>query len=765
MSGSLIGGVVGATIGFFVGGPAGAMQGFAIGSAVGGVIMPGELPPVLGPRLNDLRAQSSEYGRPIPIAYGTVGMAGNVIESEDIREVSTTTEQGGKGGPSQEVTEYSYYLSFAVVVCEGEADVLRIWSGPEKRLIYDGFLLEGGTIRIYRGTEDQLPDPLLEQIHGVGNVPAYRGYCYVVFEDYPLANDLNRTPFLTFEVSTGSSSCGVNYETIGTARLYDPAPEYVSTHAGTTVRRGAAQDPYDGMLYYVRESGGVSYLDKVDPSAGFVDSVEIMPTNGTYPIMALNPDTRTVAVINWASTDRAFVDLASFSVSVGVSDYAKADVLCVNGAFVYLNYSNHGTADDWGRTGVVAGGYLIDCDGQVAAISNSQNATFGGAALAGTIGYQFEVYDPNTNRLIALNDSAYYDFASGSMVELATPFGYTVINVTYNPYVKRIFATSGTTGMLMFDPTTFNQEDGFPVECVLFHNGEMLYADESTVNKSFSIMPVVLPNDPRRMAFIDAVSGDSEGDIFLFTIGAEGQGMVLSEIVSDLCQRAGVTSYDVSELTDMVDGYAIAKQTDVRAAIDALRSAYYFDAVESAGVVKFVKRGGTTITEIADEDLCAHAPGAEPGDPLKTVRLQEIELPRSVTVNYLQAATDYSAATKTAKRLTGYSEDQTTLEMPLVLSDTKAQEVAEVNLHAAWAQRLQYEFSTSRKYAHLEPTDLVRVKGYVMRIVKVSSSPFGIIKYQAYSDESVYSPHVVVTETPPNGGTVYVPGETILSIM
>lgn len=781
MSGSMIGGVIGATIGFFLGGPMGAVQGFAIGSAIGGVLMPGELPPVSGPRLDDLRAQSSEYGRPIPILYGTIGLAGNVIWSTDIVEVKTTTEQGGGSGPSQEVTEYSYYANFAVAICDGPIEnVLRIWAGPEKRLIYDGFVLEGGTIRIYTGSDTQLPDSLIEQDKGVGNVPAYRGTAYVVFENYPLANDLNRLPFLTFEVSTGGATCGDNYTIVGSARLYDPAPELVGSHDEERVWGGAEQDPETGLIYYVSHHDDTVYFNRADPvSKEVLSQLELGPYSFHTPKMALNPTLRSAMVIRKGSAIGYLVSIdawtsapVDFGLDAAGSPLAKSDVIVVNDEYVYLNLQNKVQslsplemhADNWGRQGAVYGGYLVACGNSVAAVSQTQPLTIDGAQIAVATGtYQFSVYDPVARRLIDFNQSAYYDFESGELVVVDTPLPYTVTNATYNPYLRRIFADSNA-GMLMFNPAEFSQENGFPVECVLFA-GSMIYADESPVNAGYSLQPVVLPNDRGHMAFIDNIPSGS-GDIFLFTVGTAGEGMLLSDIVADLCDRAGLSSYDVSELTDTVDGYAIAKQTDVRSAIDALRSAYYFDAVESQGVARFVKRGSATVTEIDDDDLAAHNDGGEAGDPLRTTRIQEVELPRSATVSYLQAATDYATATKTAKRLTGYSENQTTLEMPLVLSDTKAQEIAEVNLHAAWAQRRLYEFNLPRKYSYLEPTDLVLVKGNLMRLMKVTATPFGVLKCQAVSDDSFYyAPHVVVTETPANDKQVYTPGETILAIM
>jgi hypothetical protein len=59
--------------------------------------------------------------------------------------------------------------------------------------------------------------------------------------------------------------------------------------------------------------------------------------------------------------------------------------------------------------------------------------------------------------------------------------------------------------------------------------------------------------------------------------------MPLADIVSALCRRTGLTEddLDVSELTDGVRGYALARQVSVRGALEMLAAAYMFDAVES----------------------------------------------------------------------------------------------------------------------------------------------------------------------------------------
>ena len=56
------------------------------------------------------------------------------------------------------------------------------------------------TYRLYLGSEDQLPDSLIEAKEGAGNAPAYRGIAYIVFERMALAPFGNRLPQLSFEV-------------------------------------------------------------------------------------------------------------------------------------------------------------------------------------------------------------------------------------------------------------------------------------------------------------------------------------------------------------------------------------------------------------------------------------------------------------------------------------------------------------------------------------------------------------------------------------
>jgi hypothetical protein len=202
-------------------GPVGASIGARIGQTIGGIIdrniIAGKSQiKTRGPRLADLGVQSSTYGKMLPIIYGTCRVGGNIIWSRPIKETATTSTSsagaGGKGGGgrvSQTTTTYSYSVSLAISVCEGPVDaVLRVWADA-KQLDLSTYIT-----RIYLGDETQLPDSLIVAFDGADKTPAYRGQCYVVFEDFQLAEFGNRIPNFTFEVKRKLLTPDYNNETL-----------------------------------------------------------------------------------------------------------------------------------------------------------------------------------------------------------------------------------------------------------------------------------------------------------------------------------------------------------------------------------------------------------------------------------------------------------------------------------------------------------------------------------------------------------------------
>ncbi|MCB1501359.1 MAG: hypothetical protein KDK07_16500 [Bauldia sp.] len=190
----------------------GSALGGVLGSYVGGIVDQQLFGPetanstIHGPRMQDLRVQSSGYGAVIPRVYGKARVSGNVIWMrgfhEETRSQSEEVGGGGKGGGGDSQTvktvSYHYYADLAVGLCEGPIDdVTRIWA--DSHALDDNKYAD---LRVYRGTNGQSPDPLIQAVKGVNKTPAYRGLAYVVLEKLYITPFGNRLPNLTFEIKT-----------------------------------------------------------------------------------------------------------------------------------------------------------------------------------------------------------------------------------------------------------------------------------------------------------------------------------------------------------------------------------------------------------------------------------------------------------------------------------------------------------------------------------------------------------------------------------
>ncbi|NBD28500.1 MAG: host specificity protein [Alphaproteobacteria bacterium] len=146
-------------------------------------------------RLDRLRLTGASEGAGIAQLYGRMRIPGQVIWATEFQE-SRNRSGGGKGVPQRPATvEYSYSISLAIALCEGEvARVARVWADGQE------VSPEDLNLRLHPGTADQLPDPKIEAVEGAGLAPSYRGTSYVVLEDLPLAQFGNRVPQFTFEV-------------------------------------------------------------------------------------------------------------------------------------------------------------------------------------------------------------------------------------------------------------------------------------------------------------------------------------------------------------------------------------------------------------------------------------------------------------------------------------------------------------------------------------------------------------------------------------
>ena len=240
-------GTIGAAIGGFLfpGSQFALGIGFAIGSFVGSLLFPQKLPDIVGNRLDSLLINSSTYGAAIPIIFGAIRLGANIIWATDIKETrNEESTGGGKGGaPSQTVVSFTYSVSFEAAFAEGPAQaIVRIWAN--NKIIYDARDINQGpvtqfadSIRLYLGTETQLPDAEVEADKGIGNVPADRGIIKVHFDNLQLEDFGNALPQISAEIFMVSATAFPSKITdvdpdvpVGIQHNFDRSEVYGITH-------------------------------------------------------------------------------------------------------------------------------------------------------------------------------------------------------------------------------------------------------------------------------------------------------------------------------------------------------------------------------------------------------------------------------------------------------------------------------------------------------------------------------------------------------
>lgn len=690
-----------------------------------------------GPRLEDLRVQLSSYGTPIYKAWGTIRLAGNVIWSAPIEEVVTENEKShGKGGPTTVEVHYEYFQSCAIAICEGPIDrILRIWA--DTKLIYS--LVDDNAsvnqipdldITLYKGTETQGPNAFIESFEGVGNVPGFRGMVYVVIDSFPLAKFGNRLPNFTFEIASNADDATVTY-----SELTDVIGDGVNTDNIVVT-----QD----QLYIYIQSGDYFYRIRT------TDNVILRELNTTaYPDES---DFDLDEVSNVYTTQEEDSDSSKFVV-------------------VPLNLIGTWTIASWSTTGKISRVRVfrndvypflvgITDDGEYIYITRRSDLTLEGTdyiVLPSPVGFHYSA--------IALDEEG-----GAVWTVLREKDGLTddtqvrkLIPTIRGGVTAVIFNKSSDIARgdeIMFDKDT-NQVivgSSYDDKIVFYDADDMtklgeigltgIADDVKSAWRHGSVNSLLYQRVGDEIKSINMSSRDIEGtwDISDMTCGSGGGGscfdpttfsvivsceesgssytkvhldrgtpspVLLSDIVSDICADVGLEGSDEVDVTDLesieVRGFVVNDQMRARAAIQTLMDAFFFDGVETGGVMKFVLRRGLSVATITDDDLGARAEGEANVDALVTLHQQDLEIPTDVYVSYIDRNNTYMSSTQHERRLVATGVEKASYRLPIVLTADEARQIAVKHLGLAWIQRDRHQLHLSNEYLWFDPADVITV--------------------------------------------------------
>ena len=714
-----------------------------------------------GPRLSTLSVTDSAYGRDIPIAFGTVRLAGNVIWATDLREekITQTSRVGGKGGgrSTQTSTTYRYHCSFAVAFAEGEAhDVLRIWA--DSKLIYSSragdrvATKDEVVFRFYTGSESQGPDAAIVADIGDDAV-AHRGVVYLVLDDLPLEDYGNRIPSITAEINfaarqaesllqetgdpvehiTATSDAQIDYET---RRMYVP---YAQTRQPTQAQKGVAVLSLDTLQ-------PLAYLRGINFHGLFRGSNDLLATDLShdYIVDALTGARRKTSS-KYTIVANTSVRTSSFGgTGVGLTRVARTGVFR---AFVTDDYTYF---DDSFRE---IGSLRAPTDGaytRTAAVADAvdDSVAYGAYTSAG----KMHVYTFSVVASISVFGRA---AIRAARIATLTPSQVDTAATSFRPQTVTLASDGATSAVIV------GVDVGTSRRLVSVASGVVQWSRAVPfVPQSFgAIRPrlrgTLVYHDTRRIVRIDLRTGAldtqysgtaSEGDLaaayysyddeigVLYSVraarertaagvvteirrllrttlgGRARKGSTAAAIVETVAAKAGLDPTQHLRLTGLssdtaVDGYVIDSRTTAKDALRPLAELLSFGVAESDGRLVFRDRGRYPVTTIREEELVA----AE--NAYTERREQDVDLPVSVSVQYIGAETDYQDAAATASRVlapTGVvsSRNRDDLSLPAVLSADAAKQAAEKRLFTAWAERTSHAFSLSQKWLWLDPEDV-----------------------------------------------------------
>lgn len=914
--------VIGAAAGFVIGGPQGALIGFGISAQLGGTFGSDQtinLPTIEGPRLSDLRIQTSNYGKVIPEVYGQARLAGNVIWARPIKEVrveSTTssTQSGGKGGgggsatTTQTQVSYEYFVTLAIAVSEGPVDeIIRVYADAK---ILDDSVLQAsqGKYNVYYGTEDQLPDPIIESFEGAGNVPAYRGLAYVVIQDFPLAAYGNRIPNFTFEVKRNIRFVPAVEDKVTDLVLIPGSGEFVysptiiykqnTEMAGMQVVPSGPKIPLNMHNFDATANVNVAIdqLKKTFPNLEWIALVVTWFATSTdagtctiIPKVEVPASTTTFTPQEWSvagltrATAQQVLQFGDGTLTYGgsPSDQSVLD-LCVKlkamGLKVMLYpmiFVDQITPDPKPWRGRITPANTTDCNnwftktnGYNAFISHYANLNIGGVYLknnldAFVIGSELIGMTnftpsagsyPAVTQLVSLAatikaavgagvkttyaaDWSEYHHAPGGWYNMdplwassnidfvgidayfaltpdlpqsqitedvikeywekgedwdyywngartvQTSFGgdptYAVKNLEYwwahthtnpgggatawTPKMKEVWFTEfgfpsvdGCTNQpnVFYDPSS--SESFFPrgskgrvdflaQRIALNATLDYLAARNAQVGKS-GLVPrrFIWTADARPYPFWPDLA-NFWSDWPLWKTGHWVNGKLgtstLGAVIAKFLEKVGYqsTDYDVTRLTQSLDGYVVMQVISCRDRIEQLQAMYNFDAVESDGLTKFVPRGGQSIASITQDELVPTNRGGNTRDQLEITRKQELELPQQVSITYISRTANYDPGTQLSQRQTVLARDVVGINVPVIATDQYAKSIADITLYNAWVSRVAFKFTLPPKFARVEPTDIITLTvdgvAYVMRVTSTKIERNGVVEVSAVAED------------------------------
>lgn len=201
------------------------------------------------------------------------------------------------------------------------------------------------------------------------------------------------------------------------------------------------------------------------------------------------------------------------------------------------------------------------------------------------------------------------------------------------------------------------------------------------------------------------------------------EGTPVDRLVTKLLADFGLPAADRVAVDGFVDGYVLDRPLSARQALEPLAQSFGFDAVMSAGALRFEGRGGKVSRLLGPDDL---VPDRD-GESFTLRRSQETELPLELRLGFSDSEADYRNAAARSRRLAGAARREVAVETAIVTRSAEGRRLADQRLQEAWAARESLECELSPRCIAMEPGDVLSVPAEtgnrLFRVTRIADGP------------------------------------------
>ncbi len=691
---------------------------------------------------------------------------------------------------------------------------------------------------LYNGTETQLPDPSLESLVGAGQQSAYRGLVYIVLPAFDEANYGNRIP--NFEAEIVNFDIPVEYSPDAnnvpfSSIASDPQGKFAYSFRNDQID-GPLGPGEHLFLYKVSLSDPQVLATSVDLGYGGALLAGTSGCNVSDQVTVSWDGTLIYDVLSQAPTPSNGLILV-----LNASDLSVNRLINCTGAFspgqtggaVDKNNTMLAGVEYFGFGGSETQGIAV-CELATGAVQWIDIGTIGGPAFSSgvTIGFQ-PCFDANGYLWVDDDHGSLWKVTIarvGGILQATAAVGFVIRpndgsdfgSETYSPltgYIN-VFQDKGSgsdSWAIRFDPATNTVVDtntitdgtwntfGTSAEMTGIHNGPWVaLTDNPTTPGEIGTYNLVtgatVYYDYRTTWNIDkpddlfnsgiAISFDGTDvtnansgtqDFWFFPLNPHN--LNLDEILADISEELKIDSsrYDFSALASVIPtGIVLLDRQRARDFIESLIPAYFFDLFSSGGKILGALRSDSAISfTIPDGDLGASESNEKIVDKLSITRVNDLEIPRDLSINYYDYLHDYISGSTPEVRMpiTSYSSGKNQISVPCVMMPGDAVTAAKRMVTLSYVERNTIKFSLPLDYIGITPSDVgICERGteqYEVRVTKINIQPTKILDVEAVSEDlGTYSLQVPAPGAdlgtgsfPPGGGTINQISEPLLEIM